>query len=100
MMTTAPRMAETVTIPARLLLHLYWAAECLTGLRHDEDDGPMLSEARGALAEQAPRTAQLLELLDGTHTTDEPAEDPPALADDIANTPPLGDRRGRPWRWS
>lgn len=46
---------ELVTIPARLLVHLTWAAESLSRIEPDEDDTPMISEARRAIDEQAPR---------------------------------------------
>ncbi len=55
---------ELVTIPARLLLHLYWALECLSEFRDDEDDEGTLAAARDALMNQAPRHHHLLVVLD------------------------------------
>lgn len=55
--------AETVTIPARLLRDLVWAAESLTNIEAEDGDRTMINEARRALEQQAPRmTRAMLEV--------------------------------------
>lgn len=56
-------MDETVTVPARLLRDLVWAAESLSNIEPHDDDRAMIQDARQALEDQAPlMTMAMLEV--------------------------------------
>jgi hypothetical protein len=53
-------MGEMVSVPAKLLADLIWAAESLSDMEPDEDDRAMILAARRALEEQAPEMAYVM----------------------------------------
>lgn len=57
-------LAESVTIPARLLLDLYWSLETLAEEREDDRDQRTMAAAREALLVQAPYNHALLVRMD------------------------------------
>lgn len=68
--TAVITVAEMVTIPAKLLCDLVWAAESLSNMEPDEDDRAMIQTARRAIEDQAPLMTKVMLEIDLAATPD------------------------------